>query len=211
MRRFLFLALLLFFVLGLPACVISEQVGERTHVNSPHPDEITFHFDSPFNKAMLFGRSAALLLVSWWGFSTRGKGPGRTVLLVLAAAALAGSAWLLMVGWSTVFDYRIELRNGGLHMNIPSGPKANIAWEEFESIEGEGIAWDVTFGDGRGQALKYAPEWEDMTITLADGRQFDVDLRPLSVEQRGTLWRAIARKAQLHHGGEWVEPVDSRR
>jgi hypothetical protein len=210
MRRLVILILLLF-ILGLPACMISEQVGDRTHVNSPHPDEITFHFDSPFNKAMLFGRSAALLLVSWWGFSSRGKGTGKTVLMILAAAALVGSVWLLIVGWPTVFHYRIDLRNGGLHMNIPSGPKADIPWGEFESINGEGMARDVTFGDGRGQALKWATEWEDMTITLVDGRQYDVDLRPLSVEQRGTLWRAIARMAELHHGGEWVEPVENRR
>lgn len=210
MRRVAILFLLCF-LLGLSACMISEQEGERTHVNAPPPDEITFHFNTPFNKAMLFGRSAALLLVSYWCFSSRGKGTGRMIFLIMAAILLASAGWLLMVGWSTVFDYRIELRNEGLHMRIPRGPQKDIPWQDFEMIEGEGIALDVTFGDGRGQALKWAPEWEDMTITLKDGRHFDVDLRPLSVEQRGILWRAIARKAELHHGGEWVEPVDKRR
>ena len=35
----------------------------------------------------------------------------------------------------------------------------------------------------------------------------DADLRPLSVEQRGTLWRAIARKSQLEMGRPVVMPT----
>ena len=65
MRR-IAIILMLLAGLGMSACMISTQVGERTHVNSKPPEEITFHFDTGFNKAMLFGRSAALLLIPAW-------------------------------------------------------------------------------------------------------------------------------------------------
>lgn len=206
MRRVILL-LLLFLVLGLNGCLISEQVGERTHVNSPPPDELTFHFDTLYNKIMLFGRSGALLLVGLWAFSSSGKGGGKTTGLIIVVAALAGSGWLLKTGWSTVFDYRIEVRNEGLELRIPSQPQQDIGWREIEGIEGEGKATDVSIpGGGGGHTLKWATQWESLTITLDDGRTRNVDLRPLSVEQRGILWRAIARKASLSVN-EWVEPA----
>ena len=43
----------------------------------------------------------------------------------------------------------------------------------------------------------WSAKWTDLSIGLADGSTYDVDLRPLSVEQRGTFWRAIKRKAEL--------------
>lgn len=205
MRRVI-LPLLFLLVLGVNGCLISTQVGERTHVNSPPPDEITFHFDTLYNKSMLFGRSAALLLVSLWVVSSGGKGGGRTTGLIIAGAILAGSGWLLKTGWSTVYDYRIEVRNELLQLSIPSQPEQEILWQEIESIEGEGKAKDISFPGGEASPLKWATEWESLTITLDDGRTRDVDLRPLSVEQRGTLWRAIARKASLSVN-EWVEPA----
>ena len=205
MRR-LFLSLLFLMVLGLNGCLISEQIGERTHVNSRHPDEITFHFDTPFNKTMLFGRSGALVLVAFWVVSSGGKGGGRTTGLIIAVAILAGSGWLLKTGWNTVFNYRIDVRNEVLQLRIPSQLQQDIGWQEIESIEGEGNARDVSFPGGEASTLKWATEWESLTITLDDGRTRDIDLRPLSVEQRGILWRAIARKARLSVN-EWVEPA----
>ena len=205
MRR-ITIPVLLFIILGLPACMISTQEGERTHVNSPAPDEITFHFNTAFNKVLLFGRSGALLLVALWGVSGRNRAGDNTFGYVIAAAALVLSGWLLMTGWSTVFSYRIEIRSDQIHLGIPSEPDQIIPWDDIDTMEGEGVAWDISIGDGKGQVAKWAPEWEDMTITLQDGRKRDVDLRPLSVEQRGTLLRAIVRLAHLS-GKEWVEPA----
>jgi hypothetical protein len=185
-------------------CVVSQQEGERTHVNAADPDEIEFHFNTAFNRAVLFGRSALLLAFAAWLLPRKGTGSGSIAPIVLAVAVLIGSAWLLMTGWSKVFDYRIAVHNDALSLNVPSQSELMIAWSEIEEIEGEGKALDVTFLDGKGQAMKYASEWEDLTITVRGGKQHFVDLRPLSVEQRGVLWRAIARKAELQIE-TWVE------
>jgi hypothetical protein len=50
----------------------------------------------------------------------------------------------------------------------------------------------------------WSTAWEDLTIEMRGGSTYDVDLRPLSVEQRGTFWRAIKRKAELTEGGTWM-------
>jgi hypothetical protein len=195
MRR-VTIPLLLFMVFGLSGCLISTQVGERTHVDLPPPDEMTFHFNTPFNKILLFGRSAALLLICLWALSARVKGGDNTLALIIAAAALVGSGWWLIVGWSTVFDYRVVVHDELLHLDIPSEPDRIIPWQDIETVRGGGIARNASFGDAINQEIKWASEWEDLTITLKDGRKLEVGLRRLSVEQRGTLWRAIARKTR---------------
>ena len=55
--------------------------------------------------------------------------------------------------------------------------------------------------------MKWSAQWEDLMIYHTDGRIFDADLRPLSVEQRGTLWRAIARKSELELSKPVVMPT----
>jgi len=191
-------------VLGLCGCVVSQQEGERTHVNAADPDEIEFHFNTAFNRTVLFGRSALLLAIAAWLLPRKGTGGSNVVPIVLVVATLIGSGWLLKTGWSRVFDYRIAVHNEALRLNVPSQSELEIAWSEIEGIEGEGKALDVRFLYGKGQAMKYASEWEDLTITVRGGKQHYVDLRPLSVEQRGVLWRAIARKAELQIK-TWVE------
>ena len=54
------------------------------------------------------------------------------------------------------------------------------------------------------------PEWQDLSIFLKDGQIHPVNLRPLSVEQRGNLWRAIVRKAELR-GKIQLPPPHHRR
>jgi len=207
MRRFAVL-LLVPIALGLCGCVISQQEGERTHVNSAYPEEVEFHFDTPFNKAVLFGRSVLLLAIAAWLVPRRGSGGGgggMLVPLVIAGLIGSGSIFLLAKGWSKVYHYHIAVQSDELRLNIPSRPETVIAWSEIEQIDAEGNALDVRFGDGKGQAMKYASEWEDLTLTLRGGDEHYVDLRPLSFEQRGALWRAIARKAGLEVE-TWVEP-----
>jgi hypothetical protein len=50
----------------------------------------------------------------------------------------------------------------------------------------------------------WSSSYEDLTIELADGSTYYIDLRPLSYEQRGTFWRAIKRKAELTEGGTYI-------
>jgi hypothetical protein len=174
-------------------CLVSEQVGERTHVNSPAPEEITFHFDSPFNKTLVYGRSAALLAVALWVFSLR-RGASALGPIVLAVALAVTSVSLLWLGWTKMHDYRIDVRSDHLHLVIPGESELRLEWFEIEEIKVEGMALNVDMG---GPGMKWSPQWEDLKIVQTGGEVHDVDLRPLSVEQRGTFWRAIVSKAQL--------------
>lgn len=201
---------LLAMTLLLSGCMISSQIGERTHVNSPPPEEITFHFDTSFNKMLLFGRSGLLLLIPVWVFACRGRGGDKILPTVLAVAAAVGAAWWFKTGWDKTHSYRIEVRKPFLSLQIPSEPDRTIPWETIEAIDVRGMASDVSFYDGPGQALKWSPEWEDLTIETTGGESFDVDLRPLSYEQRGTFWRAIKRKANLE-GGVVYTPLSSAK
>jgi len=187
-------AFLVLFAISLSTgCLVSEQMGERTHVNSPAPEEISFHFDSAFNKVLVFGRSAALLAVALWVFSLR-KGPSGVIPIILAAAFAITSVSLLWLGWTKMRDYRIDVRRDHLHLMIPGEPELRVDWSEIEEIKVEGMALNV---DMVGPGMEWAPQWEDLKIVQSGGEVHDVDLRPLSVEQRGTFWRAIVSKAQL--------------
>ena len=104
---------------------------------------------------------------------------------------------LFWVGQAKTRNYRIEVRKEHLQMNFPREPVVSVRWDQIEEMYGEGQAIDTRIGDGKGQALHWSPQWENLRISLTDGTRRDLDLRPLSVEKRGRLMRAIAGKAQL--------------
>jgi len=186
-------AILLLVALTLCGCLISEQEGDRTHVNSPHPEEITFHFDSTFNIALLLGRSAILLALAWWIVGGRGKGfgvPGIVIAVILVGAA----GWLSKTGWDRTSAYRIEVRTDRLQVRLPGQPDLDVAWQRIEALDVEGMASNVQLAPGQ---PFWSTRWKYLEIGLDDGSTYEVDLRPLSVEQRGTFWRAITRKADL--------------
>jgi hypothetical protein len=193
--------ILFFLALSQLGCVISEQEGDRGHVNSPHPEEISFHFHTPFNTKMLYGRTVALLGVAFWIFGTRVKGANQIIPIVLAAALVVGALVWLKVGWDKVYAYRIDVRPDRLIVEIPSQPRLEASWQQIEAIEVEGMAYQVGFFP---EQEFWSTAWEDLTIEMRGGSTYDVDLRPLSVEQRGTFWRAIKRKAELTEGGTWM-------
>jgi hypothetical protein len=95
-----------------------------------------------------------------------------------------------------------------MELQLPSQPTTHIDWDDIEGIEGDGVARDISFGDGRGQAMQWSTEWRKLTIHLSGGDKVEVNLKPLSMEQRGTLWRAVARFAELEVE-TWVD--QSRR
>jgi hypothetical protein len=188
------LLLVPFLILCSAACLISTQEGERTHINAPYPEGMAFHFDTEFNKFLLIGRSTVLLLIPVWLWRTQNRIQSNTLPVVITVIALAGSGWLFMAGWTKALHYRLEINPASLTMNIPPDPAREIAWNDIESIYVEGAALNV---DMVGGGLEWAPEWEDLSITLGDGQTVPVDLRPLSFEQRGNFWRAIVRNAGL--------------
>ena len=193
MRR-LMIPVLLVMVLGLAGCLISTQVGERGHVNAPYPDEMEFHFDTLFNKFILLGRSAALVLLSYWVLSARRKGEANVIIWALAIAPLIACGWLLYADGPTVFGYRIEIGKSELHLTIPRQPEQVIPWGEIALIQAGEKAWKVNYGVVE-KGFTWDTAWEGVTLTLRDGGTHEIDLRPLSVEHRGIVWKMIGRKA----------------
>ena len=203
MRRLGFALILLALLMGLTGCMISTQEGERTHVNSAAPDEISFHFDTSFNTGLLYGRSMVLLGIAVWFVRSGGKGGGIAPILLAVVIGGGAIAWYV-TGNAKLSDYRIDLAPSGMDIQLPSQPKAHIDWADIESIDGDGVARDVSFGDGKGQALTWSVEWEELILHLHGGEKVKMNLKPLSMEQRGTLWRAVARFAELEVQ-TWVE------
>ena len=200
MRR-LGLAIVPLILIGcLTGGMISSQEGEKTHVNAPDPDQIVFHFDTSFNKTLLVLRSTALLALGVWFFRARGSGGGNVLMTVLVVVFAVGAAGTYFVGHRKVAGYRIELAPAGLELNLPARTTTRIEWNDIEGIDGEGEATDVSFGG----PTMWSTDWERLTIHLRGGEKIDMDLKPLSYEQRGTLWRAIARFADIEIQ-TWVE------
>ena len=79
-------------------------------------------------------------------------------------------------------------------MRIPGQPELDVSWQQVESLDIEGMARDVRLAS---ELPFWSTNWEFLEIGLDDGSSYRVDLRPLSIEQRGTFWRAITRKADL--------------
>lgn len=186
---------------GMTGCMISTQEGEKTHVNAADPDQIVFHFDTPFNRALLYGRSMVLVGLALWLVKTRRSGGGNVITILLALGLGAGAVGLYVAGNRKVSHYRIELNPVGLALNLPAQPTKQIDWNSVEAIDGEGEATDVSFG---GKQAMWSTEWDSFTIHLRGDEKVHVDLKPLSYEQRGTLWRAVARFAELEVH-TWVE------
>ncbi len=134
MRKSLFGFLLCLLLLSGSACMISEQVGQDQ-------EDLTFHFDTGFNRAMLFGRTGVLAVVALWLFAGSKKSPGSAVLGVVF---LAGAGYLLVKGYPTLSRYRVQVLGDGLTIAIPPEPDKVLAWGTIEEmyIEGMGPATD---------------------------------------------------------------------
>ncbi|MCZ6695126.1 MAG: hypothetical protein O7A63_01175 [Acidobacteria bacterium] len=195
MRR-LMIPVLLIMVLGLTGCLISTQIGERGSFDDPYPDEMEFHFDTPFNKFILSGRTVGLVLLAYWVVSGRRRMGSSASFWAIAVAMLLGCGWLLYSDWPMVFSYRIEILKSQLQLSIPGQPKQVIPWGEIESIRAGEKEWIIKYGLVE-KGLTWDTAWEGVTLTLRDGEMHEIDLRPLSVEHRGIIWRMIGRKAQM--------------
>lgn len=168
-------------------CMISEQEGQDR-------EDLTFRFDTGFNRMMLFGRSGALAVVAAWLFAGSKK---NAVPVVFGIVFLGAAGWLLIRDYPTLSRYRVQVLGEGLTLSIPPEAEKTLPWGTIEEmyVEGVGSASEVPRDEfERRLAL---PDWHSMSITVAGGATHDVDLKLLSVEQRQILWRAIARRAEL--------------
>ena len=189
--------LLLLPILLVASCMISEQIGEM-------PDDLLFYFDTDFNRAMVFGRVAGLGVIVFWLFA---KFKRHTAILV-GVPIMVFAGWTLEQDYPSLAGYRIEVREDALYLNVPPEPEVEIPWESIQEMEIEGADWATvedgptpTVGPyGRVQQTEYAwsqlPKWESMKIITEDD-SFLVLLEKLSVEQRQTLWRSVAKRGRL--------------
>ena len=178
-------------------CMLSDQIGQA-------PQDLTFHFDTDFNRIMVFGRAAGLASIVLWLFAKFKK----------ETAMLAGIPILVFAGWTVAHDYpslsayRIEVAGDALYLSIPPQPPVEIPWESIQQMAVEGESW-ATVDSGRTTTVNpngkveetnflwaELPQWKSMTITTDKGT-YDVQLDRLSVEQRQTLWKAIAKRGRL--------------
>jgi hypothetical protein len=153
-------------------CMLSDQVGQM-------PQDLTFHFDTKRHTAILVG----------------------VPILVFAG-------WTVARDYPSLSGYRIEVRRDSLYLRIPPEPEREIPWESIQEMEIQGESWATVEGgrtttvnpDGSFQETKYPwselPQWKSMKI-VTEKDSFLVQLDRLSVEQRQTLWRSIAKRGQL--------------
>jgi hypothetical protein len=179
--------LLCLFLLSGSACMISEQVGQDR-------EDLTFHFDTGFNRTMLFGRSGVIAVVALWLFAGAKKSP---VSAVLGVVLLAGAGYLLVKDYPTLSRYRVEVLGDGLTIAIPPEPDKVLAWGSIEEMYIEGMGPADGLPKDEFERRLALPDWHSMKITVTGGATEEVDLKLLSVEQRQILWRAIARRASL--------------
>ena len=72
MSRPVFVRLFCLFLLASSGCMISEQEGQDR-------EDLTFQFDTEFNRIILFTRSGALAVVALWLFAGSKKNPGTKI------------------------------------------------------------------------------------------------------------------------------------
>lgn len=198
----LFLCVCLFTMLA--GCMISEQIGEPVGRGNSRMagKDVTIHFDTDFNRILLFGRSALLAGLGIWIFSQWGKSAGG----ILVGAVLVGVAgWLAIQDYPSLSGYRISVEESGLILNIPSEIEERIPWNEVEALELAGFEYGRVGGGtritpfGSPQRLVGAelPAWETMTITLAGGQTRRIDLKRLSIEHRQIFAQALIKRAGM--------------
>jgi hypothetical protein len=175
-------------------CMISEQIGRM-------PQDFTIHFDTDFNRILLFGRSLALAVLAVWLYHALRKTTAATVVSVVVFGV---AAWLFIMDYPALSKYRIEIQGEGLVLNIPPDPEAFIAWDTIETLQLAGYEWATVpmpevvdrFMPKSDDAFSSLPDWETMDIT-AGGARYHIVVKKLSVEQRQILSRAIVHRGHL--------------
>ena len=200
--------LILVFVLGAIAsmsCVVSTQDGEPNGANAPLPDVMAWHFDTGFNKAMVAGRLLLPAIAGLVVFAMAGS-KGKGTSLVIAVPLFVAGAWWSRQGWSQVKGYHVEVDKERLRVEVPPDKPREVLFSDIDSMAGEYEVHDASI-DGKSRqpksytdSLRQLKEYKSLSIRLTDGSTLDIDVSRLSVEQRGTLIRAIQERANLAEG-----------
>ena len=199
----LFLACCLLVVTA-AGCLVSEQIGEPVgHGRSRLPSEdVTIHFDTDFNRIVVFGRSAVLLGIGLWIFSTWGL---KSVPIIVGGALIGAAGWLVQEDYPSLKGYRLDVAAEGLTLKVPPDLDTLISWQSIEGLELEGFGY-ARIGDGTrrtflGQVYKSAgtelPDWKTMKVTLAGGQSHMIQLDELSIEHRQIFAKALIKRAGL--------------
>lgn len=197
-KWFLACCLLAFTAAG---CLMSEQIGEPVgQGQSRRPnDDVAIHFDTQFNRVVLFGRSAALAGIALWIFSSWGAKPGS---ILFGVAFLATAGWLVVKDYPSLGGYRLEVAPAGLTLKVPPDLDTLILWESIEELELEGFGYarvggGPTFGGARPSVGLELPDWKTMKLTLAGGQSHMIQLDELSIEHRQIFAKALIKRADL--------------
>jgi hypothetical protein len=183
-------------------CMISEQTGQLVPDGNPRYwdqklGEVTFHFDSTWNRVAIFGRSALLALLALWIFRSESGGK-RLLTFAVGIPLLVVAAWLVAKDLPSLRRYKIAALEHGLVVEIPPDLSREVPWRDVDSMDVTG--WELKRGappPGGANPFTDVPEWERMQVHTTAGDTIDVDLKRLSWEQRQSVWKAIAVRAHL--------------
>lgn len=202
MSRHCYFAVGLVLALGMAGCMVSEQTGQLVPDGNPRYwnqqlGEVTFHFDTPVNKGIVYGRSALLALAALWLFLAE-KGGRRVLSFLLGLPLLAVAGFLLVKDLPTLQRFKIAALETGLVLEIPPAEVFEVPWSGIESMTVSG--WELRRGKPTPlgpNPFADVPDWEIMDLTFAGADSVRVDLRRLSVEQRQSVWKAIAVRGRM--------------
>lgn len=125
-------------------CLLSEQAGVLFPDGDARVGEIALHFDSTYNKALVYGRSALLVILALFVFSLERGTWKKGLSAMIGVPLLAASGWLVTRDLPTLRDYRIQLLSSGLFVRIPPEPERKLAWDEIESMAVQGLSTRVS-------------------------------------------------------------------
>jgi len=185
-------------------CLMSEQIGEpigQGRTARPN-DDVTIHFDTTFNRIVIFGRSALMVAFAVWVFTSFGAKPGS---IIVGGAALAVSGWLFIQDYRALKGYSLEVAAPGLTLRVPGELNAEIPWESVEGIELEGfnyarISGGMQFSPTGGMTKRAGlelPDWKTMRVMVAGGTTHLIKLEELSIEHRQIFAKALIKRANL--------------
>jgi hypothetical protein len=168
-------------------CMISEQTGQGRQ-------DLVFFFDTQFNQIMLYGRSAAIAAIALWVFASFKK---KTGPILVGVGILAVALGLFAKDYPRLSRYKVQVLQQELVLEIPPEPEMRFGWEQIEDMYIEGVGPIVPDDSNEIAKMLDLPEWHLLRFGLAGGETHEVNLELLSIEQRQTLWKAIAARAHL--------------
>ena len=203
-RLFLACCLLALTALTGTSCLMSEQIGEPVGQGSSRMagEDVAIHFDTDFNRIVMFARSAALVGLALWIFSSWGMKP---LPIFLGGAAIVAAGWLVVKDYPSLGGYRLEVAPEGLTLKVPPDLDTLIAWQSIEGLELEGFGYAkigggtqvMPFGQSQQLAGVELPDWKTMRLTTTDGQTHTILLAELSIEHRQIFAKALIKRADL--------------